>query len=136
MQKPLALVGLAVLGASLSGCATPTDRSASFTRTTISGREIRVQTAHEVNPDCSLLRIPVVQIMTKPNNGTLRIVQEASYPQFPKINPRWKCNSEKISGVSVYYKPNPGFAGSDDAVLRLSYSDGVVATNTIHVDVK
>ena len=103
---------------------------------TVSGREISIERAYEVNPDCSSAGMPYIQAISGPSNGTISIKSEKVFPGYKPDNIRSKCNSQIVDGIKVYYKPNPGFIGKDRVITRLSHTNGTMYESTIDITVK
>jgi len=103
---------------------------------TTSGREISIERAYEVNPDCSTAGMPYIQAISGPSNGTISVKSEKLFPNYKSDNIRSKCNSKIVDGIRVYYKPNPGFTGNDKIVTRLSHTNGTMYESTIDITVK
>ncbi|TCU14753.1 hypothetical protein EV132_108123 [Rhizobium sullae] len=73
-----------------------------------------------VDPDCSTAAIPRLKILDAGKHGKVQVIQEKVFPNFERSNPRFKCNSRKVDGASVYYTPSTKFTGSDKIKLRES----------------
>ena len=49
---------------------------------TTSGREISIERAYEVNPDCSIAGMPYIQTISGPSNGTIFVKSEKLFPSY------------------------------------------------------
>ena len=130
----------AILFLFLAGCVTTSGGSGdirylSWSKTTIPGKTIWISFHYEVNPDCTLLAIPTVQVLAGPQHGTTSIRSENIFPDFESSNIRHKCNSTKVGGINVYYTPSAGFRGSDQVTLRSTYKSGNVDEIKIRINV-
>jgi hypothetical protein len=135
----------------LFGCATndlsskPTepgqsDAGYSFTYTptiaTAVGAMQRVGTFVSLNPDCTSDGDPRILVLTPPAHGMLRIEQGTAYSNYPKDDQKYECNKRLSPATLVYYQSNPGYAGSDLAIIATTYPRGWSTKTTYNLIVK
>jgi hypothetical protein len=123
----------------LAGCSTSSGGSVShlsWTKTTSSGKPVLLSDHYQVDPNCTFLTPPPVQIVSGPAHGTTRIELAKVYPSFKPDNVRYKCNSVQGNGIRVYYTPSPGFKGDDQVVVRSDFGGGETNEITVGITVK
>ncbi|WP_421912649.1 hypothetical protein [Mesorhizobium sp.] len=107
-----------------------------WTKTTTSGKPVLLSEHYQVDPNCTFLAPPSVQVLSGPDHGTIKIEQAKVFPSFTADNVRYKCNSILGNGVRVYYTPNPDFKGEDQVEIRSGSTDGGTTDLTVRIAVK
>jgi hypothetical protein len=82
------------------------------------GEKQRIDFIVFLNPDCTIRGYSSVKITTPPTHGLLTTEAGRDYPHYAKGNQRYPCNLTQTDGVNVYYRSNPGYTGSDLAVVQ------------------
>jgi hypothetical protein len=90
----------------------------------------------QLDPDCSEHPGATLTAVQQPVHGTLRIVHEDGYTNFPPANPRAICNRRKTPVNHAYYAAAPGFTGHDKVVLQGSSSEGHIREITVDILVR
>jgi len=97
-----------------------------FNRDAFSGNEIRLATMNSVNADCTSGPVPVLRIVTAPQNGEQRL-EEITIPVDRKEGaPRASCNGKPVQAIGVFYKSKADFTGKDNIVIDVDFKTGVV----------
>src|SRR5262245_11591007 len=65
-----------------------------------------------------------VRITKTPEHGTLDVVPESAYPFYAKDNARAKCNTKKVRGMAIYYKPTKDYKGTDEFETLVMFPSG------------
>jgi hypothetical protein len=87
-----------------------------------------------VNPDCSPIGVPIVRLSAPPVHGVVRTIRAMVFTHFTGIFE--VCNSRRVSGVSVEYRPVRGFTGSDSFGLDVIFPGGAERLYSYEVTVK
>lgn len=133
-----ALIGSAIL---LSGCVNykgPTSTNAanvSALKPAVSGKRTKIWSNFQVKEDCSAGAVPKMRVTSAPAHGKVDVVGEAVFPDIPKDNVRFKCNSRKYRAAVIYYTSDPAFNGSDKVDLVADWHDGSPTYTTVHIQV-
>ena len=123
----------------LAGCATSSDDNVShlsWTKTTSSGKPVLLSEHYQVDPNCTFLAPPPVQIVSGPAHGTTKIEPAKVYPSFKPDNVRYRCNSVLGDGLRVYYTPSPDYKGDDQVVVRSDFGGGKTNEITVSITVE
>lgn len=122
-----------VVGLLLTGCNHPNQRILTpgyvqfpFTKTILQNTPIQLNFATELNPDCSSRGYPIVNVVTEPRNGALRISRTHDYTNFLTLTSQAECNKKRNPGVEVKYIPQADFVGSDSTLIETIYPNGNV----------
>jgi hypothetical protein len=62
-----------------------------------------------------------VRISRGPSHGALTMREGLGFTNFAKMP---QCNSQKVQGVTVEYRPERGFTGSDEVELAVITQTG------------
>jgi hypothetical protein len=131
-----ALTALSVLGACVHP--SPIQVSADGTQFAInprfsmpSGTTQKLLFAFNVRPDCSFVDVPVSRLVDQPAHGKLQIAQVEDYPNYPLLNPRYKCNTVPVKGVRISYTPDPGYVGTDEFVYEVFLGGKVIRSHAV-----
>ena len=71
----------------------------SVSKTVAAGGLLKLGHYASVNPDCSLLGMPVVRLSAAPTHGVVRTVKTSAFSHFSGA-PFDQCNSRRVPGVS------------------------------------
>lgn len=99
-------------------------------------QKLQVASLYYLNPDCSVMGIPVVRIVEPSKNGNVTFEKGAVFPNFPATNSRAKCNGGSVDGEIIFYMPQPGFLGADAVMVEIIYPDGTASTRRYLIEVK
>ena len=89
-----------------------------------------------LNPDCSSIGFATVRVVDPPKNGTIAFENGTGFSTFPQNNMRVDCNKRRSEGVLVFYRPNPGYAGTDVFMVDIIYASGRSAQRRYTIEVK
>jgi hypothetical protein len=105
-------------------------------RTASSGARTSVQTYYSLTPDCNQNGTITVQVLKQPSQGTLEIVRDRGFTNYPADNIRAKCNAQEVELTRVWYKSNADFKGRDQAQLEAFFTSGNSIETTLQITVK
>ncbi len=86
-----------------------------------SGSVLNLSNFASVNPDCTSKGKTVVRIVSGPAHGSITLREGPVFSFFPRLP---NCNSRKVPGVGVMYRPERGFVGTDSVSLDVIYPSG------------
>jgi hypothetical protein len=121
---PLILSGCQSAGTGAFSIAVPVDQ------------ERKVAQYYSIHEDCSSMGSAVARIINQPLHGTVSIREGREFPNFPQSNPRSACNKETVPATLVYYRPGPGYVGTDSFDVDAILASGADRPNHINVTVK
>jgi len=104
------------------------------TRVVEAGKKTRLYFGYNLNPDCSSMDLSV-RVAAEPQHGTIEVTSGEGFPNFKSDNIRYKCNTKRVQGKIVTYKPANGFTGTDVFEL-VDFSGGYAREMTIRVTVR
>jgi hypothetical protein len=122
----------AVVALSLSLCSAAEAESVS--KTVAAGGELRVAHYASVNPDCSSSGMPVVRLSAAPTHGVVSTMRTSGFSHCSGTFDQ--CNSRRVAGVSVDYRPEKGFVGTDSFSLDIIYASGRERVESFAIAVK
>jgi hypothetical protein len=96
----------------------------------------KVARYYSVHEDCASAGSSVVRITNQPAHGTVSVREGRDYPNYPATNPRNACNKRSVPASLVYYKPAPGYAGTDGLDVDAIYPGGQSRQDHINIVVK
>jgi len=111
-------------------------KEVSVPRTSVSGSIQKVGFQTVIDPDCSSLGETRIRVTRAPSHGTLKIQQGEDYAEFPKSNPRFDCNKQKVPGSLIYYQSEAGYTGQDSARVEVIYPQGLVKSVLYSITVR
>ena len=89
-------------------------------RSTTVGREVLIRGFAEFDSHCRLVRAQTITVVEAPAHGKVE-----TRPGEVVIGPNWvgpaSCTGTRLSGVHVYYVPEPGYEGPDHLSLDVGY---------------
>jgi hypothetical protein len=94
----------------------------SISKTVAAGGVLEVGHYANVNPDCSPVGIAVVRLSPPAMHGVVRTIKTTGFANFTGTFEI--CNSRRVLGVSVEYRPERGFTGRDSFGLDVIYPGG------------
>jgi hypothetical protein len=106
-----------------------------ISKTVAAGGVLKLGHYTSVNPDCSLLGMPVVRVSAVPMHGIVRTMKTSGFSHF-SAGAFDRCNTRRVAGVSVEYRPEKGFAGADRFSLDIIYASGRERTESFAITVK
>lgn len=106
-----------------------------ISKTVAAGGVLKLGHYTSVNPDCSLLGMPVVRVSVAPMHGVVRTMKTSDFSHFSGAAFD-RYNTRRIAGVSVEYRPERGFAGTDTFSLDIIYASGRERAESFAVTVK
>ena len=117
------------------GAADAAEQAIVVKRETVAGKEVLVRGFAEFDASCSLVRVQTVSVVELPQHGNVE-----TRPGPVVIGPNWvgggSCVGTTLQGVNVFYKPVPGFSGSDAFSLDVGYSKRRVVRAEVSVTVR
>jgi hypothetical protein len=85
-----------------------------FRRSVLAGATALLDFSYSVNPDCTARGIPRIWVVEPPAHGLATVGQREEFPHFPANHPLSGCNSIKVPGTIVAYRPADGYVGNDE----------------------
>ena len=122
------LRGLAVVTITATGALAQAAAPVTLKPVALSDTRTVVYWAALVHPDCTLAGSYAVKVRKEPKNGTVEVVDEGGFTNFPASNPRSKCNTRQVPLTKIFYTSKPDFSGSD--VIDLELFDPIQAKST------
>jgi hypothetical protein len=98
----------------------------SFRKSVFSGTEIRIAAMNNTLSNCSSGPIPDVRVLTKPENGELRMEEIRHVLDRPAKNARAHCNGKLVDANAIFYRSRPDFTGRDSTLLEVDFKNGSV----------
>jgi hypothetical protein len=86
------------------------------------------------NLDCTSRGKTVVRVEAAPMHGSVHVVETTGYSNFTANYEI--CNSRRIAGVTVQYRPQRGFTGDDAVGLDVIYPSGIERRFSFTITVK
>ena len=113
------LRGIAIASMSATGAFAQAAAPVTLKPVALSDTRTVIYWAALVNPDCSLAGSYAIKVRKEPRNGTVEIVDEGGFTNFPSNNPRSKCNTRQVPLTKVFYTSKPDFSGLEVIDLEL-----------------
>jgi hypothetical protein len=105
-------------------------------RDAFAGNEIRIAAMNYVNADCTSGPLPLLRIVTAPQNGDQRM-EEITIPVDRKSDDRRaSCNGKPVQAIGVFYKSKDGFTGKDNVVIDVDFKAGTVRRFNYRISVR
>jgi hypothetical protein len=95
-------------------------------RVALSGRPIELAQLSSINPDCTVMGMPVVRTTQLPEHGRLIVSHAAVFT----ANVRSYCYRRRVQGVTVKYVSQRGYVGPDSAAIEVFFPNGVARSKT------
>jgi hypothetical protein len=125
--KTLALLSFPLL---LAGCVA-SDGSSSlprgggqFTANPPQGGFTRFGPFSTINKACDVTSVARVRVIDQPRNGQVRLITASGSPGYSVDSAYAHCNSQKITGPFLEYRPRPGYRGTDQFRFEVRFKDG------------
>src|SRR6476620_8190011 len=77
------------------------------------GKTTQVGFFYAIDPDCSSRGEIENRLIKPPQNGSVEVAPGSDFPRPVKAGPYQACNSKKVPGLVITYKPKEGFTGKD-----------------------
>jgi hypothetical protein len=104
-----------------------------YNKTVVAGGALALGHYASVNPDCSSKGKTTVRLSSAPAHGTVRLREGRGFSFFQGFQ---QCNSRRVEGVTVEYRPERGFLGADTVGLDILYPSGNERMYTYYITVK
>lgn len=101
----------------------------------LAGQEARLWWAQMIDPDCSPHGSMITEVIVPPQHGSVRLSDDAFFPNFPAQNPRSVCDTKKVPGKRAFYTAQSGYKGDDRMVLQNSTSEGRIRKIVVEIEV-
>ena len=101
-----------------------------------SGKPLILYQASTLNPDCSSMGAITIKVLEGPEHGRVSAGRASVFPRFHSANPRAKCNTRRVSGVSATYISQRGYQGTDRVTIEVISPTGAYARHTINIVVR
>jgi hypothetical protein len=89
-----------------------------FDKTAVAGVPMFIGHFAHVDPDCSSSGRTFVRVSRGPTHGVVTTQERFGFSNFPRLP---GCNSHKVKGVTVWYRPEKGFTGYDAVELDIIF---------------
>jgi len=139
----LALVLLASTSALAVGQQAWTDEEAAagvkkeeMVRYAFAGTRMDLVFLYVMEQDCSVVDGWAFEIIKQPEHGTAEFKPHTGFPTWPKGNPRYKCNEQKVEGQLLTYKARAGYKGPDSFTYVMISPGGLAWERTYHFNVR
>lgn len=104
-----------------------------FDKTGVAGVPMFIGHFAHVDPDCSSSGRTFVRVSRGPTHGVVTTQERIGFSSFL----HWPaCNSHKVKGVTVWYRPEKGFTGYDAMELDIIFPSGNEHVNYYNVTIK
>ena len=98
-----------------------------------SGGVLNLTNLASVNPDCTSKGKTTVRIVSGPAHGSITLREGPVFSFFPRLP---NCNSRKVPGVAVLYRPERGFVGTNSVSLDVIYPSGNEHSESYSIQVR
>ncbi|TPL86181.1 hypothetical protein FJ948_24425 [Mesorhizobium sp. B2-3-12] len=117
------MTGLVLLGLAVSPAAA-SNRTFTYQKTALSGRDVYFFGGASLNVDCSSEGRDDVRVVSGPSHGNVKLVHDKVFTHYNKSNDRAKCNLRKVNGIKALYRSSPSFKGWDQVTISVHTYDG------------
>jgi hypothetical protein len=107
-----------------------------FVRYAFAGVTMKLQYLYALDLDCSTFDGYEYEITKRPEHGTAEIVTQTFFPMYPKGNPRFRCNENKVDGFMLTYTPKVGYKGPDSLTYTMIGPSGLAWEKTYNFNVR
>ncbi len=115
---------------------TATAQAQYLNRVAASGKQIKLGFFGSANPDCSSAGDPTVRVTQTPEHGRVSTPAARDFPTFSQSNVRSVCNTRRLPGRVAWYTSQRGFVGTDQVVLEVFYTSGVMRRYHYAIEVR
>lgn len=98
-----------------------------------SGSVLHLAHFASVNPDCTSRGITVVRVTDAPSHGAVQTRRERGFTTFRK---QQQCDDRRVDGITVEYRPERGYIGTDRIGLDVIYPTGSERTRVYEISVR
>jgi hypothetical protein len=117
----------------LAACNTTTS---STPKVVVGGKQLKVDIAYSVNPDCSSRGTSTVRLIEAPRHGKVDMREGTDFPYFSQGNIHAHCNASRVPATQILYTSSGGYTGPDSFTAEFIYPSGRARTHTYKVDVR
>ena len=89
-----------------------------------------------INADCTSRGKTVVRVTSAPQHGSILSRVSSDFAHFSPVGDWAHCNSQRVLGTAVFYRPQRDFVGADSTVLDVIYPNGLERSETFNITVK
>ena len=107
-----------------------------FRKSVFSGNEANLGALWLVEANCQSGPVPDVRIRKAPSHGELEFREMDSVVELRKDSARAHCNGKPVTGVSMFYKSNADFTGTERMEIEVDYKIGLTRRYVLLVDVR
>jgi hypothetical protein len=104
-----------------------------FDKTGVAGVPMFIGHFANVDPDCSSSGRTFVRVSRGPTHGVVTTQERIGFSSFPHLP---TCNSHKVKGVTVWYRPEKGFKGYDAVELDIIFPSGNEHVDYYNITIK
>ncbi len=123
--------GFATVLACLVGLSNPSNLHAQvavvgpYYRVVESGQPLQIDAFAVMNPDCTVVGEPKINLVDAPWGGEVSIGKERLYPNYPITNARFACDRRRVGHTAIRYRSVAGFVGADQFTIELVLPNGL-----------
>lgn len=93
-------------------------------RTVRMNSDVSLGTLYLVKSDCTSNELPHVVIAESPSHGSATVANREQPMVIAANGPMAACNGKSVPTVTITYKPEPGYSGTDGLVLNQTDPNG------------
>ena len=101
-----------------------------------SGHVLKVFFAASLNADCTSIGSISIRLPVGPQHGVVTTRNASDFPFFPASNERSRCNTRRVRGLLVNYRPDRGYVGPDAFKVDYIFPTGNEILTDYQIDVK
>lgn len=102
-------------------------------KTGVAGAPLYIGHFAGANPDCTSMGRTFVRVSRSPTHGVVNTREGFGFSNFLRLP---TCNSRKVKGVTVWYRPETGFTGYDAMEIDVIYPSGNERLNYYNITIK
>jgi hypothetical protein len=95
-----------------------------FTATPPEDGWTRIGPFSTLNKNCEVIAVARIRILEQPKTGRIRLITARGSPGYSSDSAHAHCNSSKVAGPFVEYRPKSGFRGTDRFIFEVRFKDG------------
>lgn len=104
--------------------------------TVVAGRESTVFNQINLRPDCSVVGLSRIGIVTPPAHGLIAVVEENGMIKAPPGNPYYACSGHPFPATKLKYAAYPDYSGPDSVRIMVRSPDGAYRQYQLALTVK
>jgi hypothetical protein len=104
-----------------------------YDKTGVAGVPLLIGHFAHVEPNCIASGSTFVRVTRGPTHGVVTTREGFGFSYFPQL---LACNSHKVKGVTVWYRPRSGFTGNDAIQLDIIFPSGNEHIDDYNITVK